>query len=107
MGGVEDFAGDVGGSFGMKGGLYPEVPLVAWASKRVGRPVSWTCERSEGLVSDDQGRDMVIDAEIGLDADGNFLAMRLSSQNNVGAYITMIGFLSTNGIANPSFTNHS
>jgi carbon-monoxide dehydrogenase large subunit len=92
-------AGDVGGSFGMKGGLYPEVPLVAWASKRVGRPVSWTCERSEGLVSDDQGRDMVIDAEIGLDADGNFLAMRLSSQNNVGAYITMIGFLSTNGIA--------
>ncbi len=93
-------AGDVGGSFGMKGGLYPEVPLVAWASKRVGRPVGWTCERSEGLVSDDQARDMVVDAAIGLDADGNFLAMRLSSNNNVGAYITMIGFLSTNGIAN-------
>jgi carbon-monoxide dehydrogenase large subunit len=92
-------AGDVGGSFGMKGGLYPEVPLVAWASKRVGRPVAWTCERSEGLVSDDQARDMVVDAEIGLDDDGNFLAMRLSSNNNVGAYITMIGFLSTNGIA--------
>jgi len=92
-------AGDVGGSFGMKGGLYPEVPLVAWASKRVGRPVGWTCERSEGLVSDDQGRDMVIDAEIGLDSDGKFVAMRLSSNNNVGAYITMIGFLSTNGIA--------
>ncbi len=92
-------AGDVGGSFGMKGGLYPEVPMVAWASRRVGRPVGWTCERSEGLVSDDQGRDMVIDAEIGLDADGKFLAMRLASNNNVGAYISMIGFLSTNGIA--------
>ena len=92
-------AGDVGGSFGMKGGLYPEVPLVAWASKRVGRPVGWTCERSEGLVSDDQARDMVVDAEIGLDADGKFVAMRLISNNNVGAYISMIGFLSTNGIA--------
>ena len=92
-------AGDVGGSFGMKGGLYPEVPLVAWASRRVGRPVGWTCERSEGLMSDDQARDMVVDAQIGLDKDGNFLAIRLSSNNNLGAYITMIGFLSTNGIA--------
>jgi aerobic carbon-monoxide dehydrogenase large subunit len=96
---IRVIAGDVGGSFGMKGGLYPEVPLVAWASKRVGRPVGWTCERSEGLVSDDQGRDMDIHAEIGLDEDGKFTAMRLESNNNVGAYVTMIGFLSTNGIA--------
>ena len=92
-------AGDVGGSFGMKGGLYPEIPLAAWASRRVGRPVKWTCERSEGLVSDDQARDMVVDAELGLDAEGRFVAMRLSSNNNVGAYVTMIGFISTNGIA--------
>ena len=92
-------AGDVGGSFGMKGGLYPEIPLAAWASKRVGRPVKWTCERSEGLVSDDQARDMVVDAELGLDADGRFVGMRLSSNNNVGAYVTMIGWISTNGIA--------
>ena len=91
-------AGDVGGSFGMKGGLYPEVPVVAWASKRVGRPVKWTCERSEGHLSDDQARDMVVDAEIGLDRDGRFQAIRLSSNNNVGAYLTMIGFISTNGI---------
>ncbi len=92
-------AGDVGGSFGMKGGLYPEVPVAVWAARRVGRPVKWTCERSEGLLADDQGRDMDVHAELGLDANGKFLAMRLSSNNNLGAYITMIGFLSTRGIA--------
>ncbi|MCC2098536.1 MAG: xanthine dehydrogenase family protein molybdopterin-binding subunit, partial [Hyphomicrobiales bacterium] len=63
-------AGDVGGSYGMKGGLYPEIPVAAWASKRTGRAVKWTCERSEALVADDQGRDMVIDAELALDKDG-------------------------------------
>ena len=92
-------AGDVGGSFGMKGGLYPEVPVAAWAAKCVGRPVKWTCERSEALLADDQGRDMVVDAELGLDANGKFVAMRLTSNNNIGAYLTMIGFLSTPGIA--------
>ena len=46
-------AGDVGGSYGMKGGLYPEVPVIAWASKKVGRPVKWACERSEALVADE------------------------------------------------------
>ncbi len=92
-------AGDVGGSFGMKGGLYPEVPLIAWAAKRVGRPVKWNSERSEGLMSDDQARDMVVDADLGFDDDCNFLGIRLTSNNNVGAYLTMIGFISTNGIA--------
>ena len=92
-------AGDVGGSYGMKGGLYPEVPLIAWASKKVGRPVKWTCERSEGLICDDQARDMVVQAELALDNDGTFTGIRLTSNNNVGAYLTMIGFISTNGIA--------
>ncbi|MDA0240410.1 MAG: xanthine dehydrogenase family protein molybdopterin-binding subunit, partial [Proteobacteria bacterium] len=92
-------AGDVGGSFGMKGGLYPEVPLIAWAAKRVGRPVKWTCERSEGHMADDQARDMVVDAELALDEDGKFLGIRYSGNNNVGAFVTMIGFLSTPGIA--------
>jgi carbon-monoxide dehydrogenase large subunit len=88
-------AGDVGGSFGMKGGLYCEVPLAAWAARRVGRPVKWTCERSEALLADDQARDMAIEAEIGLDADGKFVAIRFLSNNNVGAYITLMGFIST------------
>ena len=92
-------AGDVGGSYGMKGGLYPEVPLIAWASKRVGRPVKWTCERTEALVSDDQARDMDVEAELALDANGKFQAFRLTSNNNVGAYVTMIGFISTMSIA--------
>ncbi len=91
-------AGDVGGSYGMKGGLYTEVPVVAWASKRVGRPVKWVCERSEALVADDQGRDMVVDAELATDQDGGFLGLRFSSRNNVGAYISMLGFLSTGNI---------
>ncbi len=84
-------AGDVGGSFGMKGGLYIEVPLVAWASKRVGRPVKWTCERSEGHLADDQGRDMHVQAELGLDKNGKFLAFRFSSKNNLGAFVPMLG----------------
>lgn len=88
-------AGDVGGSYGMKGGLYPEVPVIAWAAKLTGRPVKWNCERSEALVADDQGRDMVIDAELAIDENGKFLGVRFSSRNNVGAYLSMLGFLST------------
>jgi carbon-monoxide dehydrogenase large subunit len=95
-------AGDVGGSYGMKGGLYPEVPVCAWASRRVGRPVKWTCERSEALIADDQGRDMVIDAALAVDKDGKFLAVDFSSRNNVGAYISMLGFLSTGNIIKDS-----
>ena len=91
-------AGDVGGSYGMKGGLYPEVPVVAWASKKLGRPVKWACERGEALVADDQGRDMVVDARLALDKDGKFLGLRFSSRNNVGAYISMLGFLTTGNI---------
>jgi carbon-monoxide dehydrogenase large subunit len=93
-------AGDVGGSYGMKGGLYTEVPVIAWASRRVGRPVKWNCERSEALIADDQGRDMVVDAELAFDDDGKFLGMRFSSRNNIGAYISMLGFLSTLNIIN-------
>jgi len=92
-------AGDVGGSFGMKGGLYPEVPVIAWAAKRVGRPVKWTCERSEGHVADDQARDLLVEAELGLDDEGRFLGVRFSTHANVGAFLSMNGFGSPNGIA--------
>ena len=91
-------AGDVGGSFGMKGGLYAEVPLAAWAARKTGRPVKWISERTEGHMADDQGRDMVVDAELALDGAGRFTAFRLSSRNNLGAFVTMIGFGSTAGI---------
>jgi len=92
-------AGDVGGSFGMKGGLYPEVPVIAWAAKRVGRPVKWTCERSEGHVADDQARDLLVEGELGVDENGKFLGVRFSTHANVGAFLSMNGFGSPNGIA--------
>ncbi|MPY71628.1 MAG: molybdopterin-dependent oxidoreductase, partial [Alphaproteobacteria bacterium] len=62
--------GDVGGSFGMRGGTYPELVLVLWASRLVGRPVKWVCDRSEGFMSDDHGRDNVSEVTLALDAEG-------------------------------------
>ena len=84
---VRVIANDVGGSFGLRGGMYPEQILVLWASREVGRPVKWTCERSEGLISDHQGRDNVTDAALALDEAGNFLAMRVRTRVNIGAYV--------------------
>ena len=67
---------NMGGGFGMKGGCYPEYGLSLWASEVVGRPVRWVAERSEGLQSDEQARGSTIDAELALDGDGKFLALR-------------------------------
>jgi carbon-monoxide dehydrogenase large subunit len=83
--------GDVGGSFGMRGGTYHELPLVLWASKKCGRPVKWICERSEGFMSDDHARDNVSDLTLALDADGHFLALRISTIANMGAYLGIRG----------------
>lgn len=91
-------AGDVGGSFGMKGGLYPEVPVVAWAAKKLGRPVKWTCERSEAYIADDQGRDVMIDAEMGFDDSGKVHAVRFTGFANIGAFLSMTGFGAPNGV---------
>ncbi|HEV8583841.1 MAG TPA: xanthine dehydrogenase family protein molybdopterin-binding subunit [Methylomirabilota bacterium] len=79
---------DVGGSFGMRSGLYPEMALVLWASKRLGRPVKWTSDRREGMVTDEAGRDNVSTIELALDRDGTFLALRIAVTLNVGAYLT-------------------
>ena len=76
---------DVGGNFGTRGAVYPEFVLVAWAARRVGRPVKWTCERAESFVSDYQGRDLSVEAELALDRDGRFLALRGSNTGNLGA----------------------
>lgn len=80
-------AKDVGGGFGMKGSVYPEEALVVWATRKVQRPVKWTPSRSESLMSDDQGRDQTVEAELALDAEGKILALRWMALNNVGAYI--------------------
>ena len=83
---VRVVAQDVGGNFGTRNSFYPEFALVAWAAKKLVRPVKWTCERSEAFLSDHQGRDLVVQAELALDADGNFLAMRCTNTSNVGAH---------------------
>jgi len=78
-------AGDIGGSFGMKSPVYNEVALVLLAAKMTGRPVKWTSTRSEAFLSDAQGRDNVTDAELALDRDGHFLAMRVKTTMAAGA----------------------
>ena len=83
---VRFIAGDVGGNFGTRNAFYPEFALVAWAAKRVGRPVKWTCDRREAFLSDHQGRDLAVEAELALDAEGNFVGMRGSNISNTGAY---------------------
>ena len=79
-------AGDIGGSFGMKSAVYNEVGLVLLGSKLTGRPVKWVSTRSEAFLSDAQGRDNVTDAELALDRDGKFLALRVKTVANLGAY---------------------
>lgn len=82
---------DVGGAFGLKVALFPEDALVLWAAKRVGRPIRWLPDRTESFLSDDHGRDQVCDAELAMDADGNFLALRAECSWNLGAYIASTG----------------
>ena len=82
---------EVGGSFGMKGMPYPEQPLVMFAAKNLGRPVKWYSDRSEAFLSDTQGRDLVIDAELALDSEGHFLAVRATSVGSMGAYASNFG----------------
>ncbi|HUZ72994.1 MAG TPA: xanthine dehydrogenase family protein molybdopterin-binding subunit [Stellaceae bacterium] len=76
---------DVGGNFGSKNRPYVEYGLVLWAARKFGRPVKFTATRSEAFLSDYQGRDLVIDAELALGADGRFLALRARNTSNVGA----------------------
>lgn len=75
---------DVGGGFGPRNFLYPEFVLVAWAARRLGRPVKWRGDRSEAFLSDVQGRDLLTRAALALDAEGRFLAMRVELFGNVG-----------------------
>src|SRR5262249_16135321 len=79
-------ARDVGGHLGTRNLFYPEFALVCWASRKVGRPVKWTCERSEAFLSDYAGRDFHVEAELALDADGAFLGLRTTRLSNLGAY---------------------
>jgi carbon-monoxide dehydrogenase large subunit len=85
---VRILTANVGGSFGMKNLSYPEYACILHAAKALGRPVKWTDERSTSFLSDSQGRAQIIHAELALDAEGKFLAVRLSGYGNLGAFIT-------------------
>jgi len=85
---IRVIAGDVGGGFGTKGWQYPEHRLVLWAARKLGRPVKWTCERREAIPADEHARDNVTEAELALDAQGRFLALRARTLANVGAYVS-------------------
>ena len=82
---------NVGGAFGMKAFLYPEQVLVVWAAGKLKRPVKWQSDRSEGFISNNQGRDHFTRAELAMDARGRFLAVRVSILANLGAYLSQMG----------------
>ena len=85
---VRVIAPDVGGGFGSKIFLYAEEVALVWASKRVGRPIKWTSDRSEAFLTDAHGRDHATSAEMAMDANGNFLALRVKTIANMGAYLS-------------------
>jgi carbon-monoxide dehydrogenase large subunit len=81
-------APDVGGGFGSKIYHYAEEAIVTWAAGKLKRPVKWTADRTESFMSDAHGRDHVTVAEMALDRDGRFLALRVRTQANMGAYLS-------------------
>lgn len=85
---VRIITGNVGGSFGMKGPVHPEHVAILFAARALGRPVKWTDLRSESFLADTHGRDHDYVAELALDKDGRFLAIRIAAHGNLGAYLT-------------------
>jgi carbon-monoxide dehydrogenase large subunit len=84
---VRFVAPDVGGGFGAKNFIYPEHVLIPWAARRVGRPVKWIATRAEVFLADHQGRGQIAEAVLALDGDGRFLALRVDSVADLGAYL--------------------
>jgi carbon-monoxide dehydrogenase large subunit len=82
---------DVGGGFGYKGKIYPEESLVVWAARRLSRPVRWVATRAESFLADNQARDHFTHAELALDDDGRFLALKVETSAALGAYLSTFG----------------
>ena len=97
---IHHLAHDVGGGFGAKNALYPEYALVLMAARRLGRPVRWIDERSDSFLADNHGRDQLSRVELAVDGAGRFLALKVDSVGNIGAYVSSIGpFTPTGGTA--------
>ncbi len=92
---------DVGGGFGSKIHVYSEEIAVSWASKRLGRPVRWTAQRSESFLTDSHGRDHVTDAEMAFDEDGHVLGLRIRSRANLGANLSLFGVVTPTYLFGP------
>ena len=92
---------DVGGGFGMKIFLFPEMVLTLYAARDLGRPVKWTADRSESFLSDTQGRDHISKAELALDAEGRFLGLKVTTFANMGAYLSNFGPYIPTGASTP------
>jgi carbon-monoxide dehydrogenase large subunit len=90
-GAIRVISPDVGGGFGYKGKHYPEETIVAWLARRLKRPVKWVATRGESFLSDTQARDHATFAELAFDDDGHFLALRVRTIANLGAYISTMG----------------
>ena len=82
-------APDVGGGFGSKIFIYPEEMVALWASKKVGRPVKWTGDRSEAFLTDAHGRDHLTKAEMAFDKDNKVTGLRVKTYANLGAYMSL------------------
>jgi len=85
---IRVLADDVGGSFGMKSGVQAEYALICWLARKLNRPVRWIEDRTEAFLTDEQAREMQINAELGLDANGRFTALKLRWNVNLGAYVS-------------------
>ena len=97
-------APDVGGGFGMKGGVYPEDVLVVWAARKINRPVKWVSDRSEGMLSDSQARDCISVASLALDTKGKFVGLRIDTDFAQGAYLTSSAGVPS-GLGSLAYTN--
>lgn len=85
---VRVIAPDVGGGFGSKIFLYAEDVALTWAARQLNCAIKWTADRSEAFLSDAHGRDHVTEAEMAMDANGKFLALRVHTDANLGAYLS-------------------
>ncbi|MCL6608002.1 MAG: xanthine dehydrogenase family protein molybdopterin-binding subunit [Geminicoccaceae bacterium] len=91
---------DVGGGFGPKLPLYPETVLLAWAARRLGRPVRWAAERAEHFLADGQARELDATLELALDAEGRILALRVDAVAGLGAWLSSFAaIVPTTGLA--------
>ncbi|MFZ5710167.1 MAG: xanthine dehydrogenase family protein molybdopterin-binding subunit [Pseudomonadota bacterium] len=95
---------DVGGGFGIKGAAYPEYIVLAQAARVTGRPVRWAAERTEAMLSDSAGRDLVAEAEMGFDADHRITAWKVGVRSNLGAYNAPFGQLIQSELFSKVFT---